>query len=87
MQHPKLLDIEYAANLRVHLGAKIAAHFSKIAFPHYTAPATVPVCNGRPGSGVGMFTLLIICLPLLLSSLPALQAAVARLIQPLSVLN
>ena len=33
MQHPKLLDIEYAANLRVHLGAKIAAHFSKIAFP------------------------------------------------------
>ena len=33
MQHPKTLDIEYAANLRVHLGAKIAAHFSKIAFP------------------------------------------------------
>ena len=34
-----------------------------------------------------MFTLLIVCLPLLLSSLPALQAAVALLIQPLSVLN
>ena len=32
MQHLKILHIEYAANLRVHLASKFAAHFSQIAF-------------------------------------------------------
>ena len=32
MQHLKILHIEYAANLRVHLPSKFAAHFSQIAF-------------------------------------------------------